>query len=228
MDQTIWRYMDFTKFVAMLENRGLYFCSLPSLDDPFEGSLTVGTRDRLRADAGSRERSRQLIQAVRRATYVSCWHANEHESEAMWKLYSHSNEGIAIRSDLARLRRGLPGEDIGIEIEPVIYIDYRDPRRRMDLERTHFYKRKAFEHERELRASFRDPELFARVARGDEEVEIPGGRWVPVELESVVLGVYVSPASEEWIADLLSSLIRRYGFRMEVHRSRLLEEPALG
>jgi len=37
----IWRYMDFTKFVSMLENKGLFFPSADNLGDPFEGSFSA-------------------------------------------------------------------------------------------------------------------------------------------------------------------------------------------
>ena len=32
----IWRYMDFTKFVSMLENGGLFFARADQLEDEFE------------------------------------------------------------------------------------------------------------------------------------------------------------------------------------------------
>jgi hypothetical protein len=34
----LWRYMDFAKFVAMLEHRSIYFARADMLDDPFEGA----------------------------------------------------------------------------------------------------------------------------------------------------------------------------------------------
>jgi hypothetical protein len=40
-DLVIWRYMDFTKFVALLEARSLFFVRVAHLDDPFEGSFPV-------------------------------------------------------------------------------------------------------------------------------------------------------------------------------------------
>jgi hypothetical protein len=39
----VWRYMDFVKFVAMLEHGGLYFSRADLLDDPFEGTFTPGS-----------------------------------------------------------------------------------------------------------------------------------------------------------------------------------------
>jgi len=49
VDVKIWRYMDFTKFVSMLEEAGLFFARLDRLGDPFEGSST-------RAEVMSREK----------------------------------------------------------------------------------------------------------------------------------------------------------------------------
>lgn len=35
---TIWRYMDFTKFVSLLDKGSLFLCRADNLEDPFEGS----------------------------------------------------------------------------------------------------------------------------------------------------------------------------------------------
>lgn len=37
----IWRYMDFTKFVALLTQSELFFASPEQFDDPCEGSLRM-------------------------------------------------------------------------------------------------------------------------------------------------------------------------------------------
>ena len=33
----VWRYMDFTKFVLLIDSRRLYFTRADKFDDPFEG-----------------------------------------------------------------------------------------------------------------------------------------------------------------------------------------------
>jgi len=38
LDVRVWRYMDFTKFISMLERRGFFLPMVAKLDDPFEGS----------------------------------------------------------------------------------------------------------------------------------------------------------------------------------------------
>ena len=39
LDTPLWRYMDFTKFVAMLASKSLYFSRVDRLDDAFEGAF---------------------------------------------------------------------------------------------------------------------------------------------------------------------------------------------
>jgi hypothetical protein len=39
-DAVLWRYMDFTKFVSLLETSALFFCRPDQLGDPFEGSIS--------------------------------------------------------------------------------------------------------------------------------------------------------------------------------------------
>jgi len=36
-ESIIWRFMDFTKFVSLLETNSLFFCRLDKLGDPFGG-----------------------------------------------------------------------------------------------------------------------------------------------------------------------------------------------
>ena len=44
----IWRYIDFAKFVDMLERRALHFSSMNALGDPFEGMPSEATIDQNR------------------------------------------------------------------------------------------------------------------------------------------------------------------------------------
>src|SRR5271166_1021508 len=45
-----------------------------------------------------REIAKNSFKIVNRKFGVSCWHKSEYESEAMWKLYSKLDQGIAIES----------------------------------------------------------------------------------------------------------------------------------
>ena len=38
-NQVLWRYLDFTKFVALLDTKALFFARIDKLEDRFEGTL---------------------------------------------------------------------------------------------------------------------------------------------------------------------------------------------
>lgn len=160
----VWRYMDFTKFVSLLDSRRLYFTRADKFDDPFEGSwpkINVAARQQLPDNIPPEARD-SFIKAMTsmaeinrnwpRFNAINCWHMNEHESAAMWKLYLKSDEGISIQSTYLKLKESFI-DDEKIFLGVTKYIDY-------DTEwidggnmlSPFMYKRKSFEHEREVRA----------------------------------------------------------------------------
>lgn len=52
---------------------------------------------------------------------VNCWHKSDYESEAMWKLYSVSGQGIAIESTVEQLKDSII-DDGSLRIESVHYL----------------------------------------------------------------------------------------------------------
>lgn len=115
-EDKLWRYMTLANFVALLVEKYLFFSKLENLEDPFEGApppMIVGvlqavqTIRRQHSNARGEEHVRRWqasMAACRRRVCVNCWHVNEHESEAMWKLYGRLGENVCITSDLPSLR----------------------------------------------------------------------------------------------------------------------------
>ena len=112
LDVPVWRYMDFTKFVSMLENGALFLPMLAKLDDPFEGSYARGNEalrplvhrhmpNAFDLTAG------EMVLRLREFVAASCWHGNEQESAAMWRLYAQSNEAVCIQSTFRKLREAI-------------------------------------------------------------------------------------------------------------------------
>ena len=237
----IWRYMDFTKFIDMLKTKKLFFVRVDKLDDdPFEGSIPwANYLHRIVHNKNYPEkleyfRNRSI--AMRRSTAVNCWHMNEHESLAMWRLYTTSNEGIAIQSTFKSLVDSFNGpRDDGLIVGKVKYIDYRYEQ----IPETSFvypflYKRKSFEHERELRA------LIVRLPKekdknGGEVVKLDSsqetiqgdGIKVNVKLEQLIHAVYVSPTSKVWFKELVESILNEFGVNKPVSLSPLSDDSPL-
>ena len=228
-DARIWRYMDFTKFVAMLEEQGVYFARADLLGDNFEGSFSLANErflESLSPDNVLPDRSQQrrdYFRRIRLQTHVSCWHMNEHESAAMWELYGQRGRSVAVSSTYRSLHSTL---DYQCLLGVVQYIDYhKDVVYDAHPIRFIVHKRKSFEHEQELRAVIRLlPEVFKP---GIEMEPAAPGIWKTVNLNELVHAVHVSPRSPAWFRDLVTKVCRRYGLDREAQQSALDEDPLI-
>ncbi len=246
-DATIWRYVDFTKLVSMLETRALYFARSDTLGDEFEGSYSTAnvrwrpeayTKDTLRAFA----HMPQVREELRRHTYVNCWNLADYESAALWGLYVPPNGGVAVRSTFRRLTESfLPSaEDQGFPLESSIFVgkiryaDYASDIMPEDNTMWPFvYKRRSFEFENELRALIQHVPVPAPVIGEDgapvitpwDQLPSQPGRLVTVDLDVLVQDVVVSPVAPDWFSELVKGVCARYELNKDVNRSGLAERP---
>lgn len=228
----IWRYMDFTKYIALLEDRALYFARSDRLQDPFEGALPrpgIAALQDYYAESGAIIAAHQVSEkarAFRMWVYLNCWHMSPHESAAMWKLYAASDAAVAIQTTYTTLRDVLP--DIAV-IGMVRYIDYDQEWFSFKiLERlsAFIHKRLSFEHEREVRAIIVQCPRDASGAFDPLQGTPPLGVSVPVPLEELIHAVYVAPTAPEWYASLVAKITRKYGLNCPVRASRLDDKPS--
>jgi hypothetical protein len=246
----IWRYIDFPKFVDMLERRALHFSSMNALGDPFEGMPSEATIEERREQ--SRKSREQAIAAgivdpnfqwppddpwtyyrvFRVMTYVSCWHVNEFESMAMWRLYSR--DGIAIKSTFQRLTDSLKDVPEQVFAGQVVYRDRRD---RSNVEfpgdaiTVGFRKGMSYDHEREIRASFlRDTRPLGQQDSTLEEyerIQENGLNIGPIDLDVLVDTVYVAPGRPPWFRELVGRVMRTYRLDKPLENSGLDDRPDL-
>ena len=230
----VWRFMDFTKFVAMLDRGGLFFPRAELLGDRFEGSLPLANR-RLRESLppGDDKLPMEALEAMSRFrrwlprwTFISCWHMNETESAGMWSLYGQDQKAVALQSTYKKLRASL---DEKVHIGKVCYIDYATeviPEGNTLFAFTH--KRKSFEHERELRAVISDLPVKESPSEGtpiDYDRPAVSGVWKELELKDLLETVYVSPGAPGWFAELVRSVMDRYGLDVRLTQSSLDDDP---
>ena len=153
------------------------------------------------------------LEGIARATFVNCWHESDVESDAMWKLYASYGEGVAIRTTFRQLADAFVSQEPAVSIGKVEYKDYTSDQTHVDPLRLCFYKRRSFEHEREVRAVVR---------RGGDSTAT--GFYLDVDLKALVSEIVVAPFAEEWFSDLVSGLADRSGLG-QVVRSSLSGEP---
>jgi hypothetical protein len=80
-----------------------------------------------------------------------------------------------------------------------------------------FHKRKSFEHEREVRAVYHEPEAASSGSYG--------GVYVPLDLNNLIEKIYICPTAPVWFAELVSSLCTTYNLNKEVVQSSLFSGP---
>src|SRR5262249_39130411 len=113
----IWRYMDFTKFVSLLDTGALFFCRADQVSDSWEGAHTVeNLRRRSQMLSAEKFPERDLglsevYRSLRRHTFLNCWHLSAFESVAMWKLYVAHSEGIAIQATFGGFKTSFEGDE---------------------------------------------------------------------------------------------------------------------
>ena len=103
--------------------------------------------------------SKQLAQvwdSFTRLACINCWHQNDAESIAMWKLYTSGAEGVAIQTTVGRIKNALQGARRPVRIAAVQYIHHQSSDDVEAIERTTnpmlsvLSKREVFSHEREI------------------------------------------------------------------------------
>ena len=266
----IWRYMDITKLIALLDSSALYFTRTDSLGDPFEGSYPVqsfgwasqedwaelearrkdpnaksdGTADlefpsgapgdlftefveRLETtkktdNVAALDFALKGLRTLSLQLFVNCWHINPYESDAMWKIYLKSDEGISIRSTIGRLRDSFAESKARIFIGEVNYVDYDSPAFQIvnPFECVQC-KRLSFAHERELRAVV----WSALFPRSTQIAKNQLGISIGCDLQTLIEEIRVSPTAPEWMTNVVKAIVRRFNFTFPVEQSRLGDRP---
>lgn len=159
-------------------------------------------------------------------TMVNSWHESEYESEAMWKLYARDKYGIAIKTNMKSLANCFV-KRYPDAIGRVQYISYDQELIPVGLASPLLFKRRNFDHEREVRAIMTD---FLEDLDGDGTVKLPKtigneGRYFEVDPKQLIQEIVISPLAVHWLHELTQSVTRKYRLDVPVVKSILTEEP---
>jgi hypothetical protein len=108
----------------------------------------------------------------------------------------------------------------------VKYIDYdKEWIPEKDILTPFLYKRRSFEHERELRAL-----INLSNKKELDNLKLPAsqksnGKWISTDLNLLIENIFVSPDSPNWYYDLVKDVVSVYELNVNVERSSLEEEP---
>jgi hypothetical protein len=261
----LWRYTDLAKFVDLLTSQRLW---LTNLETPW--SLLFPHRIWRSFDELPEMLSKQLLdiygkhvpqqspqeifrgwvmleeqagiymQHGRRQYFVNCWHASDHESIAMWKIYGSPGAGIAVVTNGGRLETALHANPERLHLGAVRYI----PPGQVEIGTRNSFdpvlvKGKSYEYEQEVRLVFWDTEdrhdplihdsWNEETLRFDKLVEDPRpltpGRLFTCDVDVLIERVIVSPFAPPWYLPMIEKLRDQLNFRFKVVASNLLKGP---
>jgi hypothetical protein len=124
----IWRYMDLSKFVAMLASKALWFAKAARFEDGYEGFCQVQPLEMPPNDPLAKSIARttgdgeeglisvtQLVSEISKLSAAYFENAREHlyvnswcladESMAMWEIYGAAGRGVAVKSSIGQYRK---------------------------------------------------------------------------------------------------------------------------
>jgi hypothetical protein len=228
-DQKIWRYMNYEKFQGLIQSESLFFCRADKLDDKWEGIFPVKMIEKFELDTrsfpsddGNTYTGLQWhVQKEARSHLVNCWHMDDTESFAMWKIYCGDHQrSITIQSTIGRLKQSFSANDERIWIGEVEYIDFREwePENRFfnvnipNTLRTFFLKWHYFKYENELRAL---------INKAYNKHKADKGILVKVNLTQLIDCIYVSPTCSQKDEQAIKAILDEHNCPFPIRRSDL-------
>jgi hypothetical protein len=214
-EQSLLRYMDFSKFEDLFITQELYFRRSDKFTDLLEGTLSaegihgtsasdVAAKEKCSLYGGIYEVLSEEQKIARECTFVNCWHINDRDTERMWNSYTTSYDSLLIVSSLDRLQRSLRSE---VFMAAVKYVTPETPRTIFGLRSLFYYKDSSYSFEQEFRLL-----VDLLILGGSVEVDNEHDyfRRVPVNLSMLVGMIIPHPCASQETKNRIEALVRQY------------------
>ena len=226
-DTIVWRYIDFTKFVDLITSKQLFFCRSDNFDDPFEGVLQLKDYEHTKSLFETQHLTKKFY-------FLNCWHINKYQSDAMWKIFLDTNNGIAIKSTVGNIIKSLEGTNDEVNISKVYYRDFdnvtfedlmTEPQNSYfggqgGSVNQHNYKRISFEHEKELRLFHVDLPIPHAIKDGVPREPLTHKR-IDVDINELIQEIVIAPFAEKWFHEMVERLLSKLDLNFKIIQSNL-------
>ena len=220
---TIWRYMDFSSFYALLVNQKLFFKRLDQYTDQLEGQLPpetvidyhshrLGFPYTTKAEADQWIKNEMAnIESFKPSILSNSWNMDTIENYAMWKIYLRGyNEGVAIETTVGKLRKQLDANPDFKHVYSGVVSYEPIPWNNINQFTVATNKRKPYAYEKEYRALILHEVTVKRNADGVQE-RVPNykvGAEFKINTEELIDKIYVSPFAMPWFESALKVAIK--------------------
>lgn len=227
--QWLWRYMDLAKFVSLLSKKALFFPRAEQFDDKREGLLLHPEDERIektlkRYKALKNGQKDAVITTLNDDQYflrkfylISCWNKSEHESVALWNLYTKDQSGISIRTDIPSLSEELKKHKHTIHENAVDYEPIMGTRDRL---KAFFRKSPEYKFESEYRFivdlgddpfwAIKDEDKFSDAPEHIRESILYKGLYLPIDLTKVIKEIRMHYRAPAWHIEDTRKLVEAF------------------
>jgi len=209
----LWRYMDLWKFLQLIDSAKLYFPNIQLLGDQNEGKMPNVVYEYMKEHELQNGRNDSFIEVyreffdsnTRKSGLVSSWTASKTESFALWKMYAKDKLGVAIKTDINRLKRSFHKTSEEIYIGEVKYFDEEKIEYGFGHFSNYILKSRYYEFESEVRC-------IAKHKDGDYSTY----KSIDVDLNELIDEVFVSPfAQETGLIEIIDHLRTKHGLNFK-------------
>ncbi len=211
------RYISLSQFLDIVENKRLTFTKVSCWEDTWEAPTRKLPTKR---EDGQLE---YALWSIEDDWFGQCW-SRDVESDAMWRIYSKNQEGISIRTtvsmfdQLSEIKYGM--------VAPVLYYDNLTeflPKIAGFHHYKGFYggflKRRAFEHENEIRIiTINDERSIGIRYRNTKHI------FFTIDPIQLIEAITIDPRASDWYVDVLKTYCRRAGFHIVPDKSKLYSD----
>jgi hypothetical protein len=231
----IWRYMDIIKFLDLIQTQQLYFSNIENFNDPYEGFVSIDYKEMELKNFKTVE-EKNLYEAEKKEElknyFINCWHINNYENVAMWKAYTDSNNGIAIKSTITDLVVAIGLKNYNnkeynnnISFGKVEYIgDLNDEEILKIKNKTIFndktkillYKNISFKDENEVRLIIRKKKNNNNYCKLD------------IDINKLINEIYIIPTAPTYYRHIIEKLIEKYNIKnIDVSTGKITDIPII-
>jgi len=231
----LWRYMDFARFLSLLERKALWFSRADQFEDPLEGTFTDAELAYLREHSvGVVEPQRSqmsvfvgMAEMMRSTTFINCWRYGNSESLAMWDLYGKGSGIVAVKTTVGALKRQFAATEHRVMLGAVQYVPWDSATWPNNSVAQCVRKDLSYSHESEMRAIIWPTEYageYGAAEAAHREANIPKGLSIPVDVGGLISEVVVGPREHAWVSELVRDVLTRYGLSAKLTSSDRLRK----
>jgi len=230
-DAILWRYINFIKFESLLKEKALFFCRADKFSDPFEGS--VPKKEAAFRDSNSNKGIANIHKELKKFVVINCWQINNSESDAMWRIYLKTNDGVAIQTTQKRPTECFNNTNENVLLSKVRYIDYENniwynsieyPHTNYNLNAPFIHKRLEYIHEKEYRVLYEIPNTNQRENFWENQKN-DKGLLIPINVNTLIDKIILAPTADNKAKTKIENVLKKYNFNFQIENSKLNDEP---